>query len=60
MTKRRHKHTWGPRIEVKDKTFGVVFGSYRECECCGKKKYEDRTAGRHGSSDRIIQDGESI
>lgn len=56
MDSKKHEHKWGPRKEVKDKNFDVVFGSYQECEC-GAIRGEDRAAGRHGTPDRIIRPG---
>jgi hypothetical protein len=48
-----HKHKW-KYTTIKDKNFGVIFGSMRECKC-GTKEHSDSTEGRVGGSWRPIK-----
>ena len=47
-------HEWGPREDVRDAYFGVKFGEKAECLKCGAILFDDWTAMRAGSVERIL------
>jgi hypothetical protein len=48
-----HEHKW-KYTTIKDKNFGVIFGSMRECKC-GVKEHSDSTEGRVGGPWRPVK-----
>jgi len=49
-------HEWQYK-DLKEKEFGIIFGSIRKCKKCNKEQHADHTAGRLGGGWKDIEAG---
>lgn len=47
-------HEWGPPETIREPDFGVAYGSLSVCKICRARCFEDRTAMRASSVDRVL------
>lgn len=52
------EHEFGPPVQIKEQTFGVVYGSYETCKKCGVQRIENWCETRaSGGTPRLYPPG---